>query len=294
MVTIGTFDGVHIGHREILSQVTQAAQEMDCTSILFTLFPHPRMVLQPHSNLKLIHTIEEREQALSKTGIEHLIIEPFTKDFSRMTAVEFVRDILVNSLNAKKVIVGYDHRFGRNRNASVEDLRSFGKTYNFEVQEISAQDVDSITVSSTKIRKALQEGNIAKANTFLTQAFSLHGRVIHGAGRGKKHGFPTANLAVTANYKLVPKNGVYLVKARIDNQTRYGITNIGNNPTFGNNKRSIETYFLNYNEDLYHRVLELEFIERIRDEQQFESTAALVNAITKDRDYALAYVKANT
>ncbi len=293
VVTIGTFDGVHIGHRAILSRVVKEAQDMGCASVLFTLFPHPRMVLQPQSNIQLIHTIEERQQALAKTGIEHLIIAPFTIEFSRISALEFVRDILVNTLNAKKVIVGYDHRFGRNRNANVEDLKAFGKTYNFSVQEITAQDVDSITVSSTKIRKALQQGDVTKANRYLTQPFTITGTVVHGAGRGRKLGFPTANLEVTASYKLIPENGVYLVKTVIDNTLVYGITNIGNNPTFGKNQRSIETFFLNFTADLYNKVLALEFISRIRDEQEFKSKAALVEAIAKDRDYAQAYVNAN-
>jgi len=291
VVTIGTFDGVHIGHKAILNRLINTAKEENLESVVLTFFPHPRMVLQKDAEIKLINTIRERKILLEKTGLNQLIINPFTKEFSRLTALEFVRDILVNQLHLKKIIIGYDHRFGRNRNATIEDLKEFGKTYDFEVIEISAQQLEEVSVSSTKIRKAIEEGNIEITNKYLGYPFMLTGNIVKGRGIGKTLDFPTANLHIEEEYKLIPKKGVYLVKSIISGKEIFGLTNIGNNPTVGGTHQTIETYFLDYNEDLYHQSIQLEFLTRIRDVKMFKSVEDLKNAIQEDERFARNYIK---
>ena len=290
VVTIGTFDGVHLGHKAILDHLVATAKQNKMDSVLLTFFPHPRMVLQQDFQIKLINTIAERKEHLENTGLDHLVIHPFTKDFSRLNASDFVRDFLVNRLHAKKIIIGYDHRFGRNRNATVEDLKEYGITYGFEVIEIGAKQMNEVAVSSTKIRNAVQEGIIEKANSFLGYPFMLSGTVIEGRGIGKTLDFPTANLQVDEDYKLIPAMGVYIVRSKINGQTVYGLTNIGINPTLGGSKRTIETYFLDFNKDIYHQKIRLEFLKRIREEKQFSSVEDLKNAIKKDELFARAFL----
>ena len=211
--------------------------------------------------------------------------------FSRLTALEFVRDILVNTLKAKKIIIGYDHRFGRNRNAHFEDLREFGKTYHFEVEEINAQELDEVAVSSTKIRNALKEGDISTANRYLGYPFMLTGTVVNGRGIGKTLQFPTANLHIHETYKLIPKNGVYVVFAEIDGAIVYGITSIGTNPTVGGKQKTVETFFLDFDGDLYEKEIRIEFITHIRDEEKFESVELLQKAIKKDEVFARNFLE---
>jgi len=286
VVTIGTFDGVHLGHRSILNRLVETAKKDDLDSVLLTFFPHPRMVLQKDSDLKLINSISEKKQLLEAIGIDHFVVQPFTKEFSRLTALEFVRDLLVNQLNAKKIIIGYDHHFGRNRTASIEDLREYGTTYGFEVEEIDARELDEVAISSTKIRKSLEAGDITTANNYLGYPFMLNGTVEHGKGIGKTLEFPTANLGIVEPYKLIPKKGVYLVKATISENVIYGLTSIGTNPTVGGTEKTIETYFLDFSEDLYDQQLCLEFITHIRDEESFETVAELKEAIQGDEAFA--------
>lgn len=290
VVTIGTFDGVHIGHKAILQKLVATAQKDDLDSVLLTFFPHPRMVLQKDANIKLINTLSEKKELLQQVGLDHLIIHPFTQSFSRLTALEYVRDILVNKLNAKKIIIGYDHRFGRNRNANIDDLKEFGKTYGFEVEEITAQELDDVAVSSTKIRKALEVGDIETANSYLGYPFMVSGTVVKGKAIGRTLNFPTANLQLEENYKLIPKNGVYVVQASIQNKVVFGITSIGTNPTVGGKDKTIETYFLDFNEDLYNQPLKIEFITHIRDEETFNSIEELKTAIQKDEHFARTYL----
>ena len=291
VVTIGTFDGVHIGHQKIIKRLVDTAANSDLKSVVLTFFPHPRMVLQKDASIKLINTIDERSEILNNLGLDYLLVKRFTKAFSRLSAEDFVEKILVGKLNAKKVIIGYDHRFGRNRNANIDDLKLFGETYGFEVEEISAEDINDVSVSSTKIRKALDEGNIAKANSYLGYPFMLTGTVKKGKGLGRQLGFPTANIAIGETYKLIPKYGAYIVSAVINNQQVYGMMNIGLNPTVNDNKESIEVHFFNFNEDIYNRKIQINLLNRIRDEQKFESVEALKQQLLVDKNTSLDYIK---
>ena len=290
VVTIGTFDGVHIGHTKIINQLTTISLKNNLTSILLSFFPHPKMVLQNDNELKLINTIQEKEGLLNSLNLDYLIIKEFTKDFSRLSALEFVRDILVNKLNAKHIIIGYDHHFGRNRTANIEQLKEFGDLYDFKVTEILAQDIDDIAISSTKIRKALINGEIKLANKFLGYNFFFSGDVVHGNNIGKTISFPTANIKVDQPYKLIPKNGVYIVKTIIDNQTTFGMMNIGYNPTFDGKQKSIEIHFLNFNKNIYHKNLTIEMIMRIRNEIRFNSVDDLKKQLGQDKLSTLNYI----
>jgi riboflavin kinase/FMN adenylyltransferase len=291
VVTIGTFDGVHIGHTKIINQLITISLKNNLTSILLSFFPHPKMVLQNDNELKLINTIQEKEGLLNSLNLDYLIIKEFTKEFSRLSALEFVRDILVNKLNAKHIIIGYDHHFGRNRTANIEQLKEFGELYDFKVTEILAQDIDDIAISSTKIRKALINGEIKLANKFLGYNFFFSGDVVHGNNIGKTISFPTANIKVDQPYKLIPKNGVYIVKTIIDNQTTFGMMNIGYNPTFNGKQKSIEIHFLNFTKNIYHKNLTIEMIMRIRNEIKFNSVEDLKKQLEQDKLSTLNYIK---
>lgn len=290
VVTIGTFDGVHIGHSAILKRLVETAKKEDLDSVVLTFFPHPRMVLQQHSEISLLNTIDERAQLLEKTGLEHLVIHPFTHAFSRLTALEYVRDILVNGLKAKKIIIGYDHRFGRNRTANIENLKEFGLTYGFEVEEISAKELDDVTISSTKIRNALNAGDIETANSYLGYNYMLTGEVEKGKALGRTINYPTANLKLKEKYKLIPKNGVYVVASIIEGKKIFGITSIGTNPTVGGKKRTIETHFLNFNKDLYGKEITIEFLKHIRNEETFDSIEELRQEIEIDEKKAIQFL----
>lgn len=291
VITIGTFDGVHIGHKKIINQLTSISSKNNLISILLSFFPHPKMVLQNDKELKLINTIQEKEGLLNSLNLDYLIIKEFTKEFSRLSALEFVRDILVNKLNAKHIIIGYDHHFGRNRTANIEQLKEFGELYDFKVTEILAQDIDDIAISSTKIRKALINGEITLANKFLGYNFFFSGNVVHGNNIGKTISFPTANIKIDAPYKLVPKNGVYIVKTTIDNQITFGMMNIGYNPTFNGKQKSIEIHFINFNKNIYDKTLTIEMILRIRNEIKFNTVDDLKKQLEQDKLSTLNYIK---
>lgn len=293
VVTIGTFDGVHAGHQKIIKRLVNAAKSSKLESVILTFFPHPRMVLQKDSDIKLINTIEERKQILEKSGIDHLIIHPFTYQFSRLTALEFVRDILVNKLHAKKIIIGYDHRFGRNRTANIETLKEYGNQFDFEVEEISEKDIEDVAVSSTKIREALLDGEMEKANTYLQHPFVLTGTVVKGKELGKKFGYPTANLKIEEDYKLIPKNGVYVVRSKIDDKLVYGMMSIGTNPTVGGTEKTIETNFFMPEMDLYGKKLQIEMLTRIRDEKNFATIEDLKAALKQDKAFSEGFIKEN-
>ncbi|WP_346881646.1 bifunctional riboflavin kinase/FAD synthetase [uncultured Algibacter sp.] len=290
VVTIGTFDGVHIGHQKIIKRLIDTGKLEGLKSVILTFFPHPRMVLQKDSNIKLINTINERHDILDALGLDYLLVKEFTKAFSRLSAQDFVKDILVDKLNVKKVIIGYDHRFGRNRNADINNLKAFGEIFNFSVEEISAQDIDDVSVSSTKIRKALIDGNIRKANAYLGYRFMLTGHVEKGKGLGKQLNFPTANLNIEEDYKILPKQGSYIVSAIINNILVYGMMNIGVNPTVNGIKQTIEVHFINFNDNLYGKKIQIDLLDRIRDEEKFESVEALKIQLTKDKQTVLDYI----
>ena len=292
-VTIGTFDGVHSGHRKILDRLITGAKQNKLESTLLTFFPHPRMVLQQDTGLKLIDTIKEKKMILAETGLDNLIIHPFSKDFSRLTAQEYVKDVLVDELNTKQVIIGYDHRFGRNRTADINDLEKYGEQYNFTVDKISKQEIDDVAISSTKIRESLGSGDIQQANRYLKRPFFMTGTIVRGYGRGKGFGFPTANLGIEENYKLVPNDGVYVSSSIIDGRYCYGLTNIGTNPTVNGIKRSIETNFLDLDQDLYDKELSISLLYKIRGEKKFDNVELLKQAMQEDKKQALAFIKSN-
>lgn len=291
VVTVGTFDGVHVGHQKILQKLILRAKEHDLKAVVLTLFPHPRMVLNKDSDLKLLLTIEERKNQLKKLGIDEVVIMPFTKTFSHLSPLEYVENILLNELNTKYIIIGYDHRFGKNRSANISDLKQFGEQFSFEVEEISALEVESVAVSSTKIRKALANGDIGTANTYLGYPYFLTGKVIKGRGLGRTIDFPTANISIDESYKLIPKNGVYVVKAAINNREVSGMMNIGTKPTVDGTQQSIEAHWFGVSDNLYDIVIKIELLERLRDEHKFESLDALKNQLKTDQKNALHYIK---
>lgn len=293
VVTIGTFDGVHIGHQKIVSRLIEAGCRDNLNSVILTFFPHPRMVLQKDANIKLLNTIEERSEILDKLGLDYLLIKEFSVAFSRLKAEEFVKQILVDKLKAKKVIIGYDHRFGRNRNADIEDLKKYGQQYGFEVEEISAQDINDVAVSSTKIRAALKEGHIDKANSYLGYNFMLSGKVVKGKELGRQINFPTANIQIEEDYKLIPKQGSYVVYSEIENVFVYGMMNIGFNPTVNGKNETIEVHFFDFDENLYGKSIQVNLLARIRDEQKFESVEALKSQLNKDKNTALEFLTLN-
>lgn len=291
VTTIGTFDGIHIGHQKILKQVVRLAKKQGYEPVVLTLFPHPRMVLQKDDSIKLLNTIDERVELLKSFGIKDVIVKTFTKEFANLSAKDYVKQILIDELNTKQIVIGYDHHFGKNRSANIKDLKEFAKLYDFKVEEISAQDLEDVTVSSTKIRNALDNGEVALANSFLGYNYFITGTVVKGKGLGRTIDFPTANIHIKESYKLIPNDGVYVVKSKIKDKTVYGMMNIGTNPTVGGKTRSIEVHFLNYNKDLYNEDLKIEFLKRLRSEQNFKNLEALKTQLRKDKNSALAYIK---
>lgn len=284
VITTGTFDGVHVGHRKIIQRVTELAKKINGESVLLTFFPHPRMVLYPEQNdLRLINTIEERVELLKETGIDHLIIHPFTKEFSRITSLDFVRDVLVTKLNTKKLVIGYDHHFGKNREGSFEHLKECGPVYGFDVEEISAQEIQQINISSTKIRNSVLIGEIKAANQFLGYNYFINGTVVEGEKIGRQIGFPTANLKVNDWYKLIPGNGVYAVKVNIEQQSFTGMLNVGNRPTLNGEEETIEVNIFNFNEQIYNKPIRIEFFEKIRNEIKFNELSELQQQLNNDK-----------
>ena len=286
ILTLGTFDGVHVGHRKIIEQLTQIAKANALESVVLTFFPHPRMVLQD-ADIKLLNTMEEKTALMSELGVDHFIIHPFDKEFSRLTAEEFVSEILVEKLQISKIIIGYDHRFGRNRNANIDDLIVFGAHYGFDVIQISAQEIEDVSVSSTKIRNALNEGQIELANQYLTQPYVLSGTVESGRGIGKTIQFPTANLKIDSSFKLIPKNGVYAIQSFFNNQLLKGMMNIGTNPTVDGTHISIEIHFFDFDLNIYGQSIQIQMLQFIRAEQKFENLEALQNQLMRDKEFCI-------
>lgn len=290
IVTIGTFDGVHVGHKKILERITHSALMMDCESLVLTFFPHPRTVLQENSEMKQLNTLDEKSLLFANAGIDNLIIHPFDKEFSRLTAEEFVKNVLVETFHIQKIIIGHDHRFGKNRTANINDLMAFGKIYGFEVEQISAQEINDVSISSTKIRNALLEGNITLANEFLGYNYSISGTVVKGKQLGRSIGYPTANIHIAEDYKLIPENGVYIVQSTMDGKLVFGMMNIGFNPTVKGTVQTIEINFFDFDKDIYNQKITVGILQRIRAEQKFESLDALKNQLALDKKTSLAFI----
>ncbi len=294
MVTIGTFDGVHLGHKKVIAKIISNAEELNCESTVLTFFPHPRVVLQNGESLKLLNTIEEKKFLLDKLGLTNLIIHPFDNEFAQLSAEDFVKKILIDQLHVHKIIIGYDHRFGKNRSADIKDLLLFGQKYGFEVEQISAQEIDEIAISSTKIRTSLEEGVITLANGYLGYNYFFSGTVVKGNQLGRTLGFPTANIQIAEDYKLIPKKGVYIVKSKINGKDCIGMMNIGTRPTVDGKNQSIEVHFLDQNIDLYNKKITIELLAFIREEQKFESVEALKNQLEKDKQFCSDYINNST
>lgn len=294
VVTIGTFDGVHLGHQKVILRLKEIAKKHDGETVIFTFYPHPRLVTSPNeTNLRLLTTINEKIIRFEKLGIDHLIIYPFNKAFSQLSYSQFVEQILVDKLKTHCLVVGYDHKFGKNREGGFEYLKECGDKFNFKVEKLDALWVDEENVSSTKIREALQIGDIKKANHYFGYRFSLNGTVISGKQLGRKLGFPTANIESYDKHKIIPGYGVYAVKVLINNKYFNGMLNIGTRPTFNNNadNRSIEVNIFNFSDDIYNQEITLVFVDKIRDEQKFDGVDMLVRQLNKDREVALRLLK---
>ena len=290
VVTIGTFDGIHLGHQKILSRLIKSSKSKDLNSVVLTFFPHPRIILNKYNEVKMIDTLDEKIIHLNEIGIDSLIIHPFDKNFSLLSANQFIKDFLVDKLKIKHIIIGYDHRFGKGREASVTDLKNYADDYDFTVEEIKAQEIEKITVSSTKIRNSINQGDIKTTEKYLGRSFNLTGKIVKGDGLGKKINYPTANIFIEETYKIIPKDGVYLVETIIEDKLFNGMMNIGHRPTIGTNVKSIEVHLFNFNEDIYGKVISIKMISKIRDEKKFSSIEALKEQLVKDENYCLKLI----
>ncbi|MGB1039588.1 MAG: bifunctional riboflavin kinase/FAD synthetase [Flavobacteriales bacterium] len=285
-LTVGTFDGIHFGHQKLIEHLNNSAKSKNGESVILTFSPHPRTVLFPENNsLKLINTLDEKIERLEQSGIDHLIIYPFTKEFSRISALEYVRDFLVKELKVSTLIIGYDHQFGKNREGNFEYLTELSELYNFKVIEISAQDINEINVSSTKIRNAIESGEIHLANQYLGYTFSITGKVIEGKRIGNTLGFPTANVEIEDSIKIIPTNGAYAVRVSTKDNWFNGMLNIGTNPTVNSqNPKSIEVNIFDFDQDIYGEEITIQFIKRLREEVKFESLDQLKNQLRLDKE----------
>ncbi|HEY4325456.1 MAG TPA: bifunctional riboflavin kinase/FAD synthetase [Mucilaginibacter sp.] len=284
VVTIGTFDGVHIGHRKIISGITELAESCGGETVLLTFFPHPRMILHPEDeSLKLINTINEKAELMEHLGIHHLIITPFSRDFSNQTAESYIRDVLVNKIGTKKIVIGYDHRFGKDREGGLKDLLRLGPVYGFDVVEIPEQDINHMAVSSTRIRSALLEGDIELANEFLGYPFFITGTVIRGDQIGRQIGYPTANIVIEERYKLIPGDGIFGVKVKVAGEYYKGMAYIGTRPTLNGITRNIEVNIFDFDKDIYNQQIRMEFYYFVRGDIKFNSLAELQQQLAKDK-----------
>lgn len=287
VVTSGTFDGVHRGHQTILSRLTEVARASGGESVLITYWPHPRTVVSNDSqNLKLLTTLDEKIELLDQAGVDYLVVIPFTRSFSELTSEEYIRQILIDKIGTKKLVIGYDHRFGRDREGGFDYIQAHQSEYGFGVEEIPRQDIEAVGVSSSKIRAALNEGNIQTANRFLGRLYSLTGTVVKGRQLGRTIGFPTANLQVDDQSKLIPANGVYAVDVDYAGQTLGSMLNIGFRPTVAGTNQTIETYIFDFDKDIYGEHITLKFREFLRSEQKFDGLPALVAQLKRDEESA--------
>jgi riboflavin kinase/FMN adenylyltransferase len=289
VVTIGTFDGVHTGHRKIIAKLQELAKEINGETVILTFFPHPRMILHPEDqDIKLITTINEKAALLEELGVDHLIVTPFSRDFSNLSALEYIHDILVAKIGTKKIVIGYDHRFGKDRKGGLEDLQRLCKVYDFDVVEIPEQDINDVAVSSTKIRAALLNDDIALANQFLSYPFFITGKVIRGDQLGRQLGYPTANILIEENYKLIPADGIFAVTVEVNNITYKGMAYIGHRPTINGMTRNIEVNIFDFNQDIYNEQIRMNFHYFVRSDIKFNGLDALVEQLAKDREAVLA------
>jgi riboflavin kinase/FMN adenylyltransferase len=292
VLTIGTFDGVHVGHQKIIEKMKEIARKTNGETVIFTFFPHPRMVVNPANHgIQLIQSQEEKFEKLAKLGVDHVIVFPFTKAFSEITAAEFVSDILISKLNIHTIIVGYDHQFGKNREGNLTYLENKGKECGFEVIEIPAHEINAVNVSSSKIRHALSEGDIETANHYLNGSFEIWGKVIHGNKLGRSIGFPTANIGVDDSLKIVPGKGVYAVTVSIDGgKALFGMMNIGVRPTVNQElKETIEVNIFDFKEDIYEKSVRVCLHKRIRNEHKFDGIASLTTQLKQDEKTVRSY-----
>ena len=290
VVTIGTFDGVHKGHQKIFKKVINASKQSNLSSVVLSFFPHPRIILNKYNDIKMIDTLDEKIDHLEKIGIDHLIIHPFDKKFSLLSADQFIKEYLVEKLKLKHIVIGYDHRFGKGREASVTDLKEYSREFNFVVDEIDAQEIEKIAISSTKIRNSINAGDLKTTKTYLGRFFNLTGKIVKGDGLGKQINYPTANISIEENYKIIPKDGVYYIKTRIDNKLFNGMMNIGHRPTIGAKEKSIEVYLFNFDRDIYDKIISIDVVEKIRDEKKFSSIEALKTQLARDEEHCLKLI----
>jgi riboflavin kinase/FMN adenylyltransferase len=284
VVTIGTFDGVHQGHRQIIAGIKELARQTGGETVILTFFPHPRMIIHPENqDLKLITTIQERAALLEELGVDHLIITPFSRDFSNQTAEAYIRDVLVNRIGTRKIIIGYDHRFGKDREGGLADLQKAAPVYSFEVIEIPEQDINHVAVSSTRIREALSRADIEQANTFLGYPFFITGKVIRGNQIGRQIGYPTANLLVEESYKLIPGDGIFAASVQLGSETFQGMAYIGHRPTINGMTRNIEVNIFDFNRDIYNQTLQMNFLNFVRHDVKFSSLEGLKEQLAQDR-----------
>ncbi len=290
VVTIGTFDGVHVGHRKIIAQIKEVAEASGGETVILTFFPHPRMILNPEDeSIKLISTIKEKAELLEQLGVDHLIITPFSRDFSNQTAEDYIRDVLVNKIGTRKIVIGYDHHFGKDRKGSLADLLKFAPVYGFEVIEIPEQDIEDVAVSSTRIREALKAGNFETANACLGYPFFLTGKVMRGDRIGTQIGFPTANIAIEEKYKLIPGDGIFAVKVLVKDKTHTGMAYIGTRPTVNGSTRNIEVNLFDFDDDIYGQLIRMEFHHYVRGDMKLNGLDELKARIAQDKEEILAY-----
>ena len=286
IVTLGTFDGMHIGHQAILNKLKLQKKIYGYETLVLTFFPHPRMVLKTDHQISLLNTIDERVKLIDHFGIDHLVVQEFTQDFANLSAEEFVKTVLVDQFNIGKIIIGYDHRFGKNRSADIHDLIEFGKKYHFDVEQISAEELNDVSVSSTKIRNALNVGNVALAKTYLGYPYMVSGKVVSGKQLGRTIGYPTANIQVAEDYKLIPAIGVYVVGVTVKGKDFYGMLSVGTNPTVGGTEKTIEVYIFDFKDTIYDEEITVHFLTKIRDEENFASIDLLIEALKNDEAFS--------
>ncbi|OCX54698.1 riboflavin biosynthesis protein RibF [Mucilaginibacter sp. PPCGB 2223] len=285
VVTIGTFDGVHMGHRKIISKITELAKESGGESVILTFFPHPRMILNPEDqDLKLITTIAEKAELLEGLGVDHLIVTPFSRDFSNLSALEYIHDVLVARIGVKKIVIGYDHRFGKDRKGGLEDLQRLSREFDYEVIEIPEQDINAVAVSSTKIRTALLNDQVDLANQFLGYPFFITGKVIRGDQLGRQLGYPTANILIGESYKLIPADGIFAVTVDVHDKTYKGMAYIGHRPTINGMTRNIEVNIFDFAEDIYDQKIRMHFHHFVRSDIRFNGLDALIAQLAVDRE----------